>query len=518
MIYSNLREAIRDLESRGELLRVKQSLSPKFEITCFLDRLVKAAGPAVLFEKVQGHDMPVLGNLFGTRSRTARMLGVEKIDDLTRRLEEFLSLLDTGGPKSFLDKMKLLPKLKQLSDMMPVFVKKAPCQEVVAKHVDLTKLPILHHWPLDGGPFVTFGVTFTRNPVNQVMNAGLYRHQLYGPRTLGMHWQKHKGGADHTRLAREKALGDWNKAAQVPTPTGTAGEEEHAVKPHELAGKERLPVAVAIGCDPVVSFCGAVPAPPDVNEMMIAGMIRGAPVEMVECVSIPGLHVPAEAEIVLEGYLDPFETSLEGPFGDHNGYYSSREPFPVFHVEKMTTRRDPIYLTTIVGRPIMEDAWIGEAILRFTLPILKKQFPEIVDLHCPPWGVFHNLMIVSIRKSFPGHARKLMHGIWGMGQAMFTKTILVVDHDVNVTDYEAVCFRACASIDPVRDFEIVKGPLDQLDHAGLYSCYGGKAGIDATTKWPDEGLHRPWPSIIEPDMDAERKIEKIWRELGLKKD
>jgi len=482
MIYPNLRETIQGLEKRGELLCVKQSISPRFEITNFLDRLVKSDGPAVLFENVEGHTMPVLGNIFGTRSRTAHLLGVEKLEDLSHRLEEFMSILDSGGPKSFLDKMKLLPKLKEISDMMPVFVKKAPCQEVVWEKPDLAKLPILTHWPLDGGPFITFGVTFTRNPINSVLNCGLYRHQLYSPTTLGMHWQKHKGGADHARAAREK--------------------ESH-----------RFPVAIAIGCDPVASLCGAMPAPPDINEMMIAGAIRGAPIELVECQTIPNLHVPAEAEIVLEGWVDPFETKIEGPFGDHNGYYSAPEPFPVFHCERVTTRREPIYFTTIVGRPIMEDAYIGEAILKFTLPIMKKQFPEIIDVDLPPWGVFHNLMIISIKKSYPGQARKVMHGIWGLGQAMFTKTIIVVDHDVDVHDYKDVCFRACASIDPVRDFEIVKGPLDQLDHAGLFSCYGGKVGIDATTKIQDEGLNRPWPAIIDADAEATKKIDLLWRSL-----
>ena len=515
MIYANLPETIRGLESGGELLRVASSISTKYEITCFLDRLAKSGGPAVLFENVQGHTMPVLGNLFGTASRTAHLLGVEKIDDLSLRLEDLLSILDSAGPKSLLEKMKLLPKLKEISDMMPAFVKKAPCQEVVWEEPDLAKLPILRHWPLDGGAFITFGVTFTRNPVNQVMNAGLYRQQVYGPRTLGMHWQKHKGGADHERLARERRLEDWTEAARTPKPTGVAGVTDPKAEPHARAG-ERMDVALAIGCDPIVSFCGAVPAPPDVNEMMIAGLIRAKPVEMVECQTIPGLHVPAEAEIILEGYIDPFETHMEGPFGDHTGYYSPREPFPVFHVEHATTRRDPVYLTTIVGKPIMEDAWLGEAIIRFTMPIMKRQFPEIVDIDFPPWGVFHNLMVISIRKAYPGQARKVMHGIWGLGQAMFTKTILVVDHDVDVHDYREVCFRACASLEPLRDLEIVKGPLDQLDHAGMYSCYGGKLGIDATTKLPEEGLHRPWPPIIEPDAEAAARVETLWHDLGLK--
>jgi 4-hydroxy-3-polyprenylbenzoate decarboxylase len=504
----NLRKALDSLRDADDQALIRESISPRYEITCFLDRLVKSGGPAVLFENVEGHAMPVLGNLFGTRERTARLLGVERIEELSARLESWLTILDSGGPKSFVDKVKLLPKLKEIADFMPAFVKNAPCQEVEWDEVDLTRLPILTHWPLDGGPFITFGVTFTRNPINNVLNAGLYRQQLYDKTTLGMHWQKHKGGADHTRLARERALGDWSRAAPTPEPGAS-------FDPLDLKKGQRMPVALAIGGDPVVTLCGAMPAPPDVNEMMIAGLIRGRPVEMVECKSQPGLHVPAESEIVLEGYVEPFVTRDEGPFGDHTGYYSPVEPFPVFHVERVTTRRDPIYLTTIVGKPIMEDAFIGEAILRFTLPIMKKQFPEIVDVELPPWGVFHNLMIVSIRKSFPGHARKVMHGIWGLGQAMFTKTILVVDGDVDVRDYKEVCFRACASIDPIRDFEIVRGPLDQLDHAGLHSCYGGKVGIDATTKWKEEGLNRPWPPIIEPDAAAMKKVEALWRDLQM---
>lgn len=514
--HVNLRETIKYLEGRGELLRVKAPVSADYEITAFLDRLVKSDGPAALFENVPGRSIPVLGNLFGTRSRTARLLGVERIEDLTHRLEEFLSILDTGGPKSFLDKMKMLPKLKEIGDMMPVVVKRGACQEVVWDEVDLDRLPILRHWPLDGGPFVTFGVTFTRNPANQVLNAGLYRLQQYDKKTLGMHWQKHKGGADHTRLARERAMSDWSRAARTLDSAGSLPDADIRREDAARAGKQRLPVAVAIGCDPVVSFCGAVPAPPDINEMMIAGAITGRPVELVECKSIPGLHVPAETEIVLEGWIDPFETRPEGPFGDHTGYYSPVEPFPVFHVEKITTRRDPIYLTTIVGKPIMEDAWLGEAILKFTLPIMKKQFPEIVDVNLPPWGVFHNLMVISIRKAFPGHARKVMHGIWGLGQAMFTKTILVVDHDVDPADYREVCFRACASVDATRDLEIVRGPVDQLDHASMFSCFGGKLGIDATTKWPDEGLTRPWPPIVEPHVAATARVDALWRELGLR--
>ncbi len=514
MIHNDLRETIADLEKRGDLIRVAEEISTQFEITNFLDRLVKADGPAVLFENVRGHSMPVLGNLYGTRDRTAHVLGAAKIDNLTERLEAFLSILDSGGPKSFMDKMKLLPKLKEIGDMMPEFVKTGACQEVVWDEPDATKLPVLRHWPLDGGPFITMGLTFTRNPVNNVLNCGLYRQQVYGPREIGMHWQKHKGGADHARLAREQRLRDWGAAAREPAPTGTAGNVDPKATPNPHAG-ERMSVAVAIGCDPVASFCGALPAPPDVNEMMIAGAIRGRPIQLVECKTIPGLHVPAEAEIIIEGWVDPFETRIEGPFGDHTGYYSPAEPFPVMHIECITTRRNPVYLTTVVGKPIMEDAWLGEAILRFTLPIMKRQFPEIVDVSLPPWGVFHNLMIISIKKSYPGQARKVMHGIWGLGQAMFTKTIIVVDHDVNLRDYAEVCFRTCASIDPVRDVEIVRGPVDQLDHAAIEPCFGGKMGIDATTKLPEEGLRRSWPPIVEPDAKAAERVDELWKLLGL---
>jgi len=514
MPYQNLRTTLLGLEKRGELLRVKEEISPRFEVTAFLDRLVKEDGPAVLFENVQGHEFPVLGNLYGTRDRTAHLLGVEKIEDLTDRLEEFLAIMDSGGPKSFLDKLKLLPKIKEVGDMMPKYVKAAPCQEVDWDEVNLLRLPVLHHWPLDGGPFITFGLTFTNNPENGVPNCGLYRQQIYSKTHCGMHWQKHKGGADHERAAREAKLGDWGSAVGTPDPTRVAKEVIRGAKPHEHAGG-KMPVAVAIGCDPVVNFCGALPAPPDINEMMIAGAILGRPVEMVECQTIKGLFVPAEAEIVLEGYIDPFETAVEGPFGDHTGYYSPAEAFPVFHVKHITTRKNPIYLTTVVGKPIMEDAWLGEAILRFTLPVMKRQFPEIVDVNLPPWGVFHNMMIISIKKSFPGHARKVMHGIWGLGQAMFTKTILVVDHDVDVHDYKEVAFRSLASLEPLRDLEIVKGPVDHLDHAAMHSCYGGKIGIDATTKLKDEGLTRPWPPIIKTDDDAVAKVEELWAKLGL---
>lgn len=500
---ASLRDAIAILERRGELVRVREELSPRFEIPHLIDLAMKREGPTLYFEKVRGSTIPLVANLFGTPARVAAMLGVEKIADLESRVEDLLAAFDPAGPKSFLDKLKMLPKLKEIGDMMPKYVSKAPCQEVVWDDPNLDKLPVLFHWPKDGGPFITLGLTFTRNPKNGVLNCGLYRLQKYGPRELGMHWQKHKGGADHTREAREKVTGDWESAAREVAP-GAAPTADKS---------RRLPVAIALGCGPVETFCGAMPAPPDINEMMIAGAIRGEPTEMVECKTIPGLHVPATAEIVLEGWIDPFETRVEGPFGDHTGYYSPAEPFPVFHLECVTSRRDPLYTATLVGKPIMEDAWWGEALLRFTFPIMKKQFPEIVDVHLPPWGVFHNLMIISIRKAFPGHARKVMHGIWGLGQAMFTKIIIIVDHDVDPKDYADVCFRACASIDPKRDFEIATGPLDQLDHAGMYSCYGGKVGIDATTKWPEEGLTRPWPDIIKHDPAAMQKAEELYRKL-----
>jgi len=499
MIPRDLRQAISLLESRNDLVRVRDQVSTRFEIAHLLDLAVKREGPAFLFESVEGHTMPVLGNLFGTRERLAALLGVDTIDDLAHRVEALLAAFDPSGPKSFLDKLKMLPKLKEISDLMPKYGKGGPCQEETGTEPDLTRFPALFHWPQDAGPFITMGLTFTRNPKSGVLNCGLYRLQVYGPRQTGMHWQRHKGGADHAREAREKKTGDWRKASRDPDAVSAVAEES-----------ERLPVAVAIGCPPVETFCGALPAPPDINEMMIAGAIRGEPVRMTECQTIPGLHVPAESEIVLEGWVDPFRTHIEGPFGDHTGYYSPAEPFPVFHVEHITTRRDPIYLATVVGRPVMEDAWWGDALIRFSLPILKKQFPEIVAIDLPPWGVFHNLMIVSIRKAFPGHARKVIHGLWGMGQAMFTKVILVVDHDVDVHDYRDVAFRALASIDPKRDFEMAMGPLDQLDHAGMYPSYGGKVGIDATTKWPDEGVVRPWPDIIEYDPAALQRAEQLW--------
>lgn len=507
MALSNLRETVERLEARNDLTRVRDEVSSRFEIAALLDLAAKRAGPALLFEQVAGHSMPVLGNLFGTRERLADLLGVERLDDLGRRVEDLLSLLDPSGPKSFLDKLKLLPKLKTLSDWMPEYVRKAPCQEVDWPEPDLNRLPVLTHWPGDGGPFITMGLTFTRNPATGVLNCGLYRLQVFGPRETGMHWQRHKGGADHARLARQSRLGgDWPTAARDPQdlPSDTPNTAPTADSP------ARLPAAVAIGCGPVETFCGAMPAPPDINEMMIAGAIRGEPVRMVECRTIPGLHVPAEAEIILEGWVDPFETRIEGPFGDHTGYYSPAEPFPVFHVEHITTRRDPVYLATMVGPPIMEDAWWGEALVRFTLPILKRQFPEIVDVDLPPWGVMHNLMLVSIRKAYPGHARKVMHGLWGMGQAMFTKVIVVVDAEVDVHDYAEVCFRALASIDPRRDFEHVMGPLDQLDHAGLHPSYGGKVGVDATTKWPEEGLTRPWPEALRHDPAALERARALW--------
>ncbi len=430
----NLRETIALLESRHELARVRDRVSPRLEIAALLDLAIKRGGPALLFENIEGHSMPFLGNAFGTRERLATLLGVGAIEELRDRVETLLAAFDPSGPKSFLDKLKLLPKLKELNDMAPRYVSSAPCQEVVWEAPDLTRLPALLHWPGDGGPFITLGLTFTRHPVTGALNCGLYRLQVYGPRETGMHWQRHKGGADHAREARERATSDWFAAARDPEPGSSS-----AAAPSPAAAREgRLPAAVAIGCPPVETFCGALPAPPDVNEMIAAGAIRGEPARMAECQTLPGLHVPAEAEIVLEGYVDTFASRVEGPFGDHTGYYSPAEPFPVFHVEHMTTRREPVYWGTLVGRPVMEDAWWGEALMTLTFPILRRQFPEIVAMNLPPWGVFHNFMIVSIKKAYPGHARKIMNAMWGFGQAMFRKVFLLVDHDVDVTDYAEV--------------------------------------------------------------------------------
>ncbi len=480
MGYDSLRDFIRTLEKAGELVRVKHPVSPILELTEVVDRVSKKGGPALLFENVVGHDIPVAANLLGSTRRMNMALQVESLDELARRV---LSFVEMEKPEGFLDKLRMLPRLKQMGDLFPKTVKNGRCQEVVeTENIDITRLPVLKCWPQDGGRFVTLPLVITRHPETGQSNMGMYRMQLFDGVTTGMHWHPHKGGAQHYRLAEER--------------------------------NERLPVAVAIGSDPAVMYSATAPLPEDVDEMLLAGFLRKKPVELVKCVTVD-LKVPANAEFVLEGYVEPGERRREGPFGDHTGFYSLADDFPVFHITCLTHAADPVYATTIVGRPPMEDAYIGKATERMFLPLMQKTLNEIVDIHLPVEGVFHNFALVSIDKRYPGHARKVMHALWGLGQMMFSKFIIVFDREVDVQNVSQVVWYLGNNVDPERDVCFVKGPVDALDHAAPLPHLGSKMGIDATRKWPEEGHTRPWPEVITMDDEVVKKIDAVWSKLGI---
>ena len=497
MGYADLREFVRRLEKEGELRRVKAEVDPVLEITEVIQRLRQIAmeapsgniapnpnalGPALLFEKPKGSRYPLLINAFGSVRRMALAFEVEDLGQVAARIRGFL---DMQTPQGLLDKLKMLPKLAELGSFLPKQVKDGPCKEVVHQRgdVNLFDFPILKCWPQDGGRFITFPLVFTKNPDTGKHNVGMYRMQVYDERTTGMHWQTQKHGAEHFRRAR------------AANPEG------------------RIPVSVAIGSDPATTLGGILPVPPDLDEMMFSGFLRRDPVELVKC-ETNDLEVPANAEIVLEGYVNLNEMRTEGPFGDHTGFYSLEGEFPVFHVECVTHRKDPIYLATVVGRPPQEDFFMGYAIERVFLPLMKMTHPEIVDVSLPAEGIVHNLMVVAIRKSFPGHARKVMNAIWSLGQAMFTKVIVVVDHDVNVHDYREVVWKALCAIDPQRDVQFTLGPVDTLDHAARMQDFGSKMGIDATRKWATEGFARPWPDEMLVDEKTKTRVEAMWKALG----
>jgi len=480
--YKDLREFIRKLEKEGELKRITAEIDPVLEITEITDRVTRAGGPALLFERPKGSRIPLLINMLGSERRMNLALEVEHVDEVAARIK---SLLDFQSPQGLLDKLKMLPKLAELGAFFPKTVKGGACKEVIRKEgFSLLEFPILKCWPQDAGRFITWPLVITKNPETGKRNVGVYRMQVFDERTTAMHWQTQKHGAEHFRRARAKA------------------------------GEGKIEVAAAIGADPITCLAGVLPIPPDLDEMMFAGFLRGEPVEMVPCATC-SLEVPANAEIVLEGYVDLNEFRTEGPFGDHTGFYSLEGEYPVFHVTCITHRRDPIYLTTIVGPPPQEDFFMGHAIERIFLPVMKMQYPEIVDIAMPAEGIFHNLMIVAIRKSYPGQARKIMNAIWSLGQAMFTKVLVVVDHDVNVKSFREVVWKALCAIDPERDVQMMLGPVDTLDHAARIQDFGSKMGIDATRKWASEGFTRPWPDEIVMDRTTKAKIDALWGSLGL---
>ena len=484
MGLKDLREFVDLLESKGDLRRVSTPVSCELEMTEIADRLVKSGGPAILFENVEGYETPVLMNIFGAHRRVAWALGVEHADELTERAEKLLGLVKRP-PSGMLDKMRTLGDLIGLSRTQPKMVRNAPCQEVVltGEDADLGILPALKCWPLDAGRYITLPLVITRDPETGVRNVGIYRMQVYDAHTTGMHWQTHKVGAHHYR----------------------AGEQ---------AQMDRLEVAVALGGDPATIWTGVLPIPPSLDEIAVAGFIRNEPVEMVKCRTID-LEAPAHAEFVLEGYVIPGELRLEGPFGDHTGYYSPAEEYPVFHVTAITHRRDPIYPTTMVGRPPTEDYFMGVAAGRLLLPALRMTLPEVVDINMPAEGVFHNLVIVSIKKEYAGHARKVMHALWGLGLLMLAKTIIVVDHFVNVQDPSEVAWRVSNNIDPARDVVFADGPIDDLDHATPVAKYGSKMGIDATAKGPMDGRTREWPPDVVMSEEIKRLVDEKWDQYGI---
>ena len=490
MAYRDLREFVKRLEKEGELKRIRAEVDPILEITEVTQRVARDAkrapnsvGPALLFEKPKGSRVPLLVNTFGSVRRMALAFEVGELEEVAARIRGFLAM---ETPQGLFDKIKMLPKLAELGAFFPKSVKSGDCKEVKhhGKDVNLFDFPILKCWPQDGGRFITFPLVFTKNPETGKRNVGMYRMQVYDEQTTGMHWQTQKHGAEHFRGARSA------------NPEG------------------RIAVSVAIGADPATALSGMLPIPPDLDEMMFAGFLRREPVEMVAC-ETNDLEVPANAEIVLEGYVNLNEMRTEGPFGDHTGFYSLEGEYPVFRVECVTHRKEPIYLTTVVGPPPQEDYFMGYAVERIFLPVMRMQYPEIADLAMPPQGIFHNLMIVAIRKSYPGHARKIMNAIWSLGQAMLTKVIVVVDHDVDVHNYREVVWKALCAIDPERDVQFSLGPVDTLDYAARMQDFGSKMGIDATRKWASEGFMRPWPDEILMDEATKKRVEGMWRELQL---
>ncbi|MBV8476152.1 MAG: UbiD family decarboxylase [Acidobacteria bacterium] len=530
MAYDDLRSWITALERAGELKRIVTEVDPILEISEITDRISKAKipalqhrtserhtpGPALLFANIKGYRRAqVLINQFGSPRRMRMALGVDSLDEVAERIHGFL---DVKSPQGFLDKVKMLPRLAEMGRFFPHVAASGPCKEVIQRDsFSLLDFPVLQCWPKDAGRFITLPCVITRDPKTGKRNMGMYRMQVYDEKTAGMHWQRQKVGAEHYREALRAAAASRDsapgRAVEVMARTSGGSQLPDAGVP---AG--RLQVAVAIGTDPAVTFSAIVPAPPDVEEYLIAGFLRQKSVELVKCETVD-LEVPASAEIVLEGYVNLNELRNEGPFGDHTGFYSLEDQYPVLHITCITHRRDPIYATTIVGKPPMEDGWMGKAVERIFLPLMKLTIPELVDINLPLEGVFHNLLIVSIKKSYPGQARKVMNAIWSLGQAMFSKCIIVLDEDVDVQDLGEVALKALNHIDPERDIQFTLGPIDSLDHASRLPNYGSKMGVDATRKWSSEGFSRPWPEEIVMDQKTRDLVNRKWaslaKEIGL---
>jgi 4-hydroxy-3-polyprenylbenzoate decarboxylase len=490
--FQSLGAFLSHLESAGELVRISRPVSVDLEIAEIADRTMKlpGGGPALLFERPllpngREAEMPVAINIFGSWSRISAALGVEDLHEHAERIQE---LVKPAIPKGLWAKVQMLPKLAELRKVPPRSYRgKPPCQEVVLREgeFDLTRFPVLRTWPQDGGPFITLPMVITRDPATGIQNIGMYRMQVFGPTSTGMHWQRHKGGAAHYRA--------WKRS-----------------------GETRMPVVVAIGGDPTTMYTPSAPLPPGIDEYLFGGFLRREPVYTCKALTTD-LDIPAEAEIVLEGYVDPQEElAIEGPFGDHTGFYTLEEPYPVFHVTTVTMRKNAVYPATLVGRPPVEDVYLGGATERIFLPLARLTMPEIVDYHMPPEGVFHNLVFVAIRKEYPGHAYKVMNGLWGMGLMSLAKVIVVVDEGIDVRNVQEAWWYALGNIDPERDVRFARGPVDDLDHAAQNPSFGSKMGIDGTRKWPEEGFTRRWPDLIVMDEEVRGKVESYWEELGIR--
>lgn len=486
MAYKDLRDFIKVLDNKGLLQRIQTEVDPILEISEITDRMSKSpnGGKALFFEKVKGSQFPVVTNIFGSFERMCLALEVNELDDVAKRIE---SILNQAPPKTLLEKISMLPKLIEFSKYLPKYTKIAPCHEVIEKeNPDLSKFPIIKCWPHDGQPgdegkFITLPMVFTKDPETGRPNCGMYRIHVYDKKTTGMHWHIHKDGARH--YEKYKKLG------------------------------QKMPAAIAVGSDPSVIYASSAPLPESIDEMLFAGFLRKAPVEMVKCITCD-IEVPANSEMVVEGYLEPGETRIEGPFGDHTGFYSPAEPYPVFHVTCITHRKDMIYPATVVGKPPMEDCYMGKATERIFLPLLKLDFPEIKDINLPMEGVFHNFALISIKKSYPGHAKKIINGLWGKGQMMFAKLLIVVDDDVDVQNLSYTAWRVLNNVDWKRDVVIAEGPLDALDHAANWPRYGAKMGIDATRKTREEGMMRDWPEEIYMSEEIKKLVDQRWKEYG----
>lgn len=470
MGYKNLQEFITKLEAKGLLKRITTQVDSYLEITEITDQVSKANGPALLFENVKDSEFPVLINAMGSYERMAMALGVNDINDAGHDIEEFMDMANYMG---LMNKFKSLPRLSRLAAVFPIKLPiKGDCQEVINHTPDLTKLPVLQCWPKDGGRFITLPLVFTKDPETGIQNVGMYRMQVYDENKTGMHWHLHKDGKEIYESYKK------------------------------IGGK--MPVSVALGCDPAVTYAATAPLPKMIDEMMFAGYLRKMPVKMVKSIT-NDIYVPADAEFIIEGYVDVNEElRWEGPFGDHTGYYSLADYYPVFHVTCITHRKNPIYPTTIVGIPPMEDCYMGKATERIFLPLLKMTSPEIVDINFPLEGVFHSAVIISVKKRFPGHAKKIMNAVWGMGQMMYTKMVIVVDEDVDVQDVKTVAARVFENVNPACDIEISEGPLDALDHASNTPYLGSRVGIDATTAWDGEDEN----SYVSHGKEIDEKLKE----------